>query len=474
MHWKLTPIAAAAGLALLLPWPAAAGNFNDVLGAVDSATGIFCRFNDCRGNARPQEQRVIREPRREPRALSPAEQERIARERAERAAERRANAQAQTALNAFGFDAGTADGDLGPRSRAAIGAYQGYMGYPATGYLDENQRAILLGSYARLQAGEGGRYPGATAAEGTRGLLRAFNDPNALGRYGVPPTAAPGSGVPGPEIAGTPYPGLDPADPPARAHDPEPPAPGVGGGGALATLRPLTPVEEVSVSMADRCELVELTTQTNQGPIRVADMRDPAQALSEQFCEARGYAISLGQSAAAKFRASEAELAASCGQITAAMAPVRAELAGAPPEAVAAKAAEVTRSIVPDASVAATYGQICLGLGYRQDDPETALSANLLLVGAGFQPFGEMLGHHLREGFGVAPGNAAALPWYEAALAALAGGAQPAFLPSKTAERAAVIRAALDSGQIRAEAPGAPGVLVPVSATLPGSPALAR
>ncbi len=126
-----------------------------------------------------------------------------------------------------------------------------------------------------------------------------------------------------------------------------------------------------------------------------------------------------------------------------------------------------------DAANAAAYGQICLGLGYRTDDPEMALSAGLLLVGAGLAPAGEMVGHHLREGFGVGEDGAAALPWYQAALAALDGNAPPVILPAKTGERAAVIRAAIESGQIRADSAGIPA-LVPASAPLPGGQVISQ
>lgn len=477
MDWKITPIAVAAvmGLAAPAPTPALA-DAREALGAMNDAVGIICAFADCRGN-----QRAAPQPQRQPRnvsrggdrvrqaspAVSAADQQRIA-------AERQQNIGVQSALTGFGFDTGGVDGRLGPRSRAAISAYQGYMGYPTTGYLDDYQRGALMDYYGRLQAGAGNQYPQVVAAEGTKGLLRAFKDPGYASRY-----PAPGDSLP--DYAGgpaNPYPQQSPY-PQQPTADPQVPREPQGGVISQASDAPvmLPPIEFVgaATSMAERCELVDLTTQTNQGPIRVSNMSDPAQALSEQFCEARSYAISVSQNMSANARASEDQLVTSCQQIATSMTPVKAALAGETPEAVAAKAAAVNGQIgLQDASAAATYGQICLGLGYRRDDADMALAAGLLLVGAGYMPFGEMLGHHLREGFGAAPSNGAALPWYNAALTALDANASPAFLPSKTSERAGVIRAAIESGQIRANGPAPLPGLVPVSAPLPAGQVIAK
>ena len=43
------------------------------------------------------------------------------------------NREVQTSLNYFGFPAGSPDGVLGRRSRAAISQYQVHLGYPPTG-----------------------------------------------------------------------------------------------------------------------------------------------------------------------------------------------------------------------------------------------------------------------------------------------------------------------------------------------------
>ena len=61
--------------------------------------------------------------------------------------QREENRRVQTALNYFGFPAGVADGVMGANSRAAIGQYQAFLGYPATGVLSEYERAFLTSSY---------------------------------------------------------------------------------------------------------------------------------------------------------------------------------------------------------------------------------------------------------------------------------------------------------------------------------------
>ena len=56
--------------------------------------------------------------------------------------------QLQTALAAGGFDPGGVDGVLGPRSRAAIAAWQKSRGEPATGFLSAAQRQALIAATA--------------------------------------------------------------------------------------------------------------------------------------------------------------------------------------------------------------------------------------------------------------------------------------------------------------------------------------
>lgn len=68
------------------------------------------------------------------------------------AAQRQANQAVQTALNFFGFDAGTVDGILGSRSRAAIKSLQTLLEDPPTGRLTPEQRELLLSAYEQASA----------------------------------------------------------------------------------------------------------------------------------------------------------------------------------------------------------------------------------------------------------------------------------------------------------------------------------
>lgn len=95
---------------------------------------------------------------------------------------RQQNAEVQTALNYFNYPVGTVDGALGPRSRSAISQFQAEMGFGSTGYLQEFERAFLVGSYNRAISGGIGPHSQAMAQGGTRGLLRSFNDER-LGRF---------------------------------------------------------------------------------------------------------------------------------------------------------------------------------------------------------------------------------------------------------------------------------------------------
>ncbi|WP_010142267.1 peptidoglycan-binding domain-containing protein [Oceanicola sp. S124] len=95
------------------------------------------------------------------------------------------NREVQTALNYFGFNAGTPDGVMGSRSRSAIMQYQSYMSFPATGQLLTFERDHLVGSYNRAALGG----PDVTRSlsksrDGARGLLVIWRDGTGASGHG--------------------------------------------------------------------------------------------------------------------------------------------------------------------------------------------------------------------------------------------------------------------------------------------------
>ncbi|MDV4146075.1 MULTISPECIES: peptidoglycan-binding domain-containing protein [Shimia] len=84
------------------------------------------------------------------------------------------NRETQASLNYFGFNAGTPDGVMGSRSRAAITQYQIYVGFPATGRLTQYERDFLVSSYNRAQVGGPQVIKAMQGPDGTRSLLKTW------------------------------------------------------------------------------------------------------------------------------------------------------------------------------------------------------------------------------------------------------------------------------------------------------------
>ena len=387
------------------------------------------------------------------------------------AAQRQQNRDVQSSLNAFGFPVGTVDGSLGRKSRAAISNYQAYMGYPATGQLTDFERQTLVGSWQRFNAGEGARYPQMMAAVGPRGMLNTTRDPNYPAQFGD--AVGPYYAQPAPQ---------PPVNPNLQAAVPQPvpvqptvpvavtPAPVEKAGGEIINnvLPTLKPIGVVTASAAARCELVDQTTRIQGGVISAVNMTDPNQAMSEKFCEARGFAITQGQTISAGFAVSEEELKGFCEDVKAACkAPISTLPVTSRDQAIEAAKATAQSIGIGDPASAGTYGQICLGMGYRLDDAEMALSGAMAMLAAGNAPYGEIVGHHLREGFGVQSSAEASVSWYSNAMNALESGVTPVFVPSATNERIQVIRASLELESQRAAAQDQASQIIPTSNRLP-------
>ncbi|MEX0303718.1 MAG: caspase family protein [Leisingera sp.] len=108
--------------------------------------------------------------------------------------------QIQQSLNFFGFPAGTVDGQLGRKSRQAISTYQAYLGYPATGQLNEFEQDLLISSFQRAQAsGYLATQQAMAHPDGPRGLLKIYlaerMAPQPQQQYGLPNTTMANAGV---------------------------------------------------------------------------------------------------------------------------------------------------------------------------------------------------------------------------------------------------------------------------------------
>ena len=207
---------------------------------------------------------------------------------------------------------------------------------------------------------------------------------------------------------------------------------------------------EVMVSIAQHCDLVEATTQA-VGANNSANLTNPGQALNEKFCDARGFAIRNGQFMRSQANVDDGKLLKICEKIVASMAQPMQRLAMDGPENVLAQAASINDQLrLSNGNNAIVYGQNCLGIGYRQDNASMALASALALSAAGYAPFSELIGHHVREGFGVSKNSASSRQWYERAVTALEQGDTPVFEPSTTRERIMVIRKAIEMGGLSA------------------------
>ena len=95
--------------------------------------------------------------------------------------QREQNREAQTALNYFGYPAGTPDGVMGAKSRSAVSQYQVLLGYPATGQLTEAERMILVTAYQRAMIGGPQVQQVMAGPQGPRGMLLKQRDEMAGG-----------------------------------------------------------------------------------------------------------------------------------------------------------------------------------------------------------------------------------------------------------------------------------------------------
>lgn len=361
----------------------------------------------------------------------------------------------QMALNYFGFPAGTPDGVRGRNTRDAAAQFQGHMGYPVTGYLADYERQFLISSYYRAQSsGAATAQLIAERGQGTRGLLYAYRD-EAVGAPSVY-AAAPAPSVPVAAAPAAPSPVM--AAIPQEAQVPQ--------AATLTALPNLLGGGGDGPSLASHCNQVSLITSSNGGFVTAASMTDPRVALNEQFCLARTYAIAEGETLASALKGvTTAQLEEQCRAFGPAMRDHVAALSLSPRDEVVQQVRGfVLQSGQSPAQLSGT-AKICLSVGYRIDNMNVALGSTLLLTALGEEVYGELIGHHLKEGFGTTRRPDLAAAWYQGAIEAVEKGAEPVFAPGDTG-RVDLIRKAALQGPDASLQSGAETVQ-PVSSELP-------
>ena len=303
----------------------------------------------------------------------------------------------QSALNFFGFDAGSVDGQVGRQTREAISQYQSYLGYPVTGQLTGFEQDFLVESHQR--AAGTGVAPGSSEAQGMLKVYMAGlgqTDGNSAVTQGA------SRGLPTFQVSATPE------------------------------------------SLADHCAMVAQKTQANGGYLTVQTMQAPVDVLHEQFCMARTEAIGMSHAMATKVAdADSAEIATQCAGFGPVMAPMVTGLATEPRQDIIRETAVYLSDAGADPAQMIDIGEICLGVGYETDDMGVALGSALVLVALGQGAYGELVGHHLAGGFGtpVAPGRA--VEWYDAAFDGLRNG-QAAVFDADDPSRITLLQTAVD------------------------------
>jgi len=198
-------------------------------------------------------------------------------------------------------------------------------------------------------------------------------------------------------------------------------------------------------SLASHCNTISLLTNTNGGFTTVSKISDPNVVLNEQFCPARTYAIAAGEELASSVQGTNAaEIQSQCEAFGPVMKDYAVSLSLKRRDAVLRDVSSfiLTTGIAPQQ--AAGTAKICLSVGYRTDNMDVAIGSALLLSALGEQVYGELMGHHLSQGFGATQRRDLALEWYDQGLSALEAGQPAVFAPGQP-ERAVLLRMATNA-----------------------------
>jgi peptidoglycan hydrolase-like protein with peptidoglycan-binding domain len=360
-------------------------------------------------------------------------------------AQRESNREVQTALNYFGYNVGTPDGAIGPRSRSAISSYQATLGYPPTGQLTEYEKTILVTAYHRAVAGGPqvmqviGTHP-----MGTKGLLIVQRDEMA-GVPSQPVVSTAGTMAVAPVAVEPPAAAL-----PALVAEPAPELE------APATALPV--FGGTLVSLSSHCNQVALKTSANGGYATLASMSDPSQALSEQFCLLRAAAIQQGEELSRGVAGvTPAQMAEQCQAYGPVLKDHVTAVSLQPASDVVAGVTQfIAQSGMSPAQLSGT-SKICLGVGYAVDDPNVAIGSALVLTALGEAGYAAVPGHHLADGIGATRRPDLSMQWFE-----LSGGS--ASIPGSSSGQAELVHKAIFMLNGRSDAPVAPATPLPVLA----------
>jgi peptidoglycan hydrolase-like protein with peptidoglycan-binding domain len=359
-------------------------------------------------------------------------------------AQRAENRQVQTALNYFGYHVGSVDGALGRKSRAGISRYQADMGFQPDGYMDTYEKDFLIGSYQRALASSSvPPYNQIVATQGYGGLLRTYRNeqlgiqtPNiqSAAVQAPPATVAAPAPVPAPVAA--------PAPAPAPVATQPEPVTARADTGALPDFT----FGQVPKSVNEHCNEINVLTAANGGMTTAGRVTDAEFALNEQFCLARTHAMAESTSIVSTIpNMTDAQIAQQCEGLAQAIAPHMAALDTAQPSKVIGDTSAFLQGSGRSMDQLVSGGKVCLGVGYRTDNASMALASAVLLVAAGQSGYGEMVSHHMREGFGtakVSPQQSGA--WMSEALNSPTSGGSVVL--GQSSDRIAVLKEAMQGG----------------------------
>jgi peptidoglycan hydrolase-like protein with peptidoglycan-binding domain len=167
-------------------------------------------------------------------------------------------------------------------------------------------------------------------------------------------------------------------------------------------------------SLASQCNKVNLLTSANGGFTTLETMGDRAVVIAEQFCLARTYAMADGEALIAKVQGvTPDQIAAQCAGFAPSLQPHVSALSVKPRDEVMRDVGGFILQTGMNPEQLGATARICLAVGYKQDDMVLAIGSGLLLVAMGERAYGELMGHHLTEGFGASQRDDLSLAWYE-------------------------------------------------------------